>query len=169
MKETTWDAALTNVLLMEIQTALWVNLGEKDERFSQHITQLMNDQNALFAEIHLSMFFKLTAPSLKHKLTSLGWEIYSSNLGVTVYSHLVSRVFLAVLHLLCLSSRSVLTSGNCGQAGRRNKNSRRSCPFTDCSHMWWRNSVFVRSVRWRKETIETRLFRSTIWLTAGRV
>lgn len=27
--------------------------GKKDRQFSQHITQLMNDQNALLAESHL--------------------------------------------------------------------------------------------------------------------
>lgn len=58
MKETTWDAAPANLLLMDIHTMLRVNWGEKDRQFSQHIIQLMNDQNALFAESHLGMFFQ---------------------------------------------------------------------------------------------------------------
>ncbi len=111
-------------------------------------------------------FFRLTPLWLKHKLSSahasMGWEIYSSNLGVSVYSRLVSGVFLAVQDLLCLSICRVSPSGNCGRPGRRNKNSGRSCSYSDSSHMWWQNSVFVRSLRWREETTDFWLFRSTV-------
>lgn len=65
--ETTCYAAPTRLLLLiDIHTAFWVNRGERDSRFRQHIVQLMNDQNALFAETHLSVFFRLSLPWLKH-------------------------------------------------------------------------------------------------------
>ena len=117
-------------------------------------------------------FFEVSPPWLRHKVfsvyASLGWEIYSSNLGVSVYSRFMSGVFLAVKDLLCLSICGVSPSGNCGRAGRRNRNSLRSRSFIDFSHMWWQTSAFICSVRWRNKMTEFRLFRLTIWIINDR-